>query len=137
MMVKKLHGADNVARQCSPTVIGKKGPLAAAFELSGHDYLSVCHIEHFGKVTEYDNMVELQKEFKRHRHIGPNDQFAILNVGDVVKELLESVKLKIWINDLEESDFPLHSGIYGYAEDDLLVPIVLSDMVAKTYKKIT
>lgn len=136
-MVKELPSNSNVTRQCTPTQISNGRPVPAAFELKGHDYLSVCHIEHFLKTSEVDNMLELQKEFISHRQIGPNDQFAVLNVGNIVKKILELVELKIWVNDLEEDAFPSHSGIYGYGEDDLDVPIVLSDAVDKMYKKLT
>lgn len=42
---------------------------------------------------------------------------------------MDVCKLAVWVEDLEDDEFPSHAGICGYTSADLDVAVVLSDMV--------
>ena len=50
-------------------------------------------------------------------------------MGDAKKTLMDVCKLAVWVEDLEDDEFPSHAGICGYTSADLDVAVVLSDMV--------
>ncbi len=106
-------------------------PLPAAFELREIDeYLSVNWLEHFGLPSMNNNMVLVREEFAKHHSVTVNGRFAVLNVGNAKRVVMEELGKMLCAKDLQEDDYPSHASIEGYtADDNDDVPIVLSEMV--------
>lgn len=128
-MPKELYDDSCVTRQCASSKVSNGRPMPAAFQLGSHEFLSVCWLEYFGMPNQKANMIKVQKEVAKHREIRAKDQFAVLNVYEIKKTLSDMYKLAVWIEDLEEDEFPSHTGIRGYTDADFDVAIILSDMV--------
>ena len=132
-MTRKNSDADHVARYCSKMLRDTDGtPLPASFELRRDgECLSVNWPEYFGVADVLDNMVKVRKTFSGHYSIGKNGRFAVLNVGNVSRTVMETLGLALCVKDLQEDDYPSHACVDGYTADDGDVPIVLAETVGK------
>lgn len=123
----------SIARHCNRMRVGEDGtPKPAAFQLreGKDDCLSVNYVECFDTPNFDDKMRAVQIEVNKQRQIR-NGVFAILDVGHVKRTVKEKLGISLTIEAY--LDYKSHTGICGYAADNLQVAQKLSEMVKKTY----
>ena len=104
--------------------------MSAAFiPKQDEEYLSVNWLEYFGE-TDLGAAVERVREVFRSKNyqVRPNGRFAVLNVGAAKTAVREGVGQSLHINHLPVDD-ESHSGIFGYASEDLAVAVELAALV--------
>ena len=128
----ELPDTDHVSRYCKPTTVGRDGlPMAAAFELrAGEDHLSVNWLEYFGAHVPEGAVERVRNAFEAKGYrLGRNGRFAALNVGDAKTAVSETVGGPARIQHLPVDDDESHSGVFGYAADDLAVAVAIKALV--------
>ena len=129
----ELPDADHVSRYCKPAAVGQDGlPIAAAFELRpGEDHLSVNWLEYFGAPNHEAAVDRVRNAFQAKGYrLSRNGRFAALNVGAVKAAVSETVDGPARIEHLPVNDDESHSGILGYAADDLAVAVAIKVLVS-------
>ena len=107
--------------------------MAAAFELrAGEDHLSVNWLEYFGVHAPEGGVDRVRNAFaaKGYR-LGRNGRFAALNAGDAKTAVSETAGGPARIQHLPVDDDESHSGIFGYATDDLAVAVAIKALVIR------
>ncbi len=113
-MTEPLSSDNPVARYCLASRLGKNNlPIPGAFEFrDGEKFLSSNWIEYFDMVDLESGMKKVRDEFGRHHSITSNGRFAVLNVGDAKKTVNSEYGIELEIEDLQEDDYPSHTGIW-------------------------
>ena len=128
-MTKPLCSYNHVARYCSATRLSNGFPMPAAFELrDDEDFLSSNWIEYFGMMDLELGMNKVREEVCKHHSTTENGRFAILNVGEAKKTISHKHGVELRIEDLEEKDYPSHTGIW-FPRDVLGIALALSEMI--------
>ena len=129
-MTKALCNDSHVARYCPFTRHQDEQPLPAAFELrNGEVFLSSNWIEYFDMPNLISGMRKVRVEFRKHHNMTKNGRFAVLDVGDTKKTIKSEHDTELLIEDLQDEDYPSHASINFSPEDNLVIPIILSEMV--------
>ena len=105
--------------------------MAAAFELrAGEDHLSVNWLEYFGAPNHEAAVGHVRNAFQAKGYrLGRNGRFAALNVGTVKAAVSETLDGPARIEHLPVDDDESHSGVFGYAADDLAVAVAIKALV--------
>lgn len=105
--------------------------MAAAFELrAGEDHLSVNWLEYFGVPNQEAAVGHVRNAFQAKGYrLGRNGRFAALNVGNVKAAVSETLDGPARIEHLPVDDDESHSGVFGYAADDLAVAVAIKALV--------
>ena len=106
--------------------------MATAFALRQDDtYLSVNWLEYFGEADVGAAVNMTRGVFRRKGYeVRPNGRFAVLGVGRAKMAGLLSLGRELRIERQPLPEDPSHSGIYGYAPDDLAVQVELQALVS-------
>ena len=106
--------------------------MAAAFELrAGEDHLSVNWLEYFGAQVPEAAVGHVRNAFAaKHYRLGRNGRFAVLNVGAATTAVSETVDGPARIEHLPVDNDESHSGVFGYAADDLAVAVAIKALVS-------
>ena len=107
--------------------------MAAAFELrAGEDHLSVNWLEYFGVHVPEGAVDRVRNAFEAKGYrLGRNGKFVALNVGDAKTAVSETVGGPARIQHLPVDADESHSGIFGYATDDLAVAVAIKALVIR------
>lgn len=97
----------------------------------GEDYLSVNWLEFFGMPDRATAVGEMREVFGASFDLRVSGRFAVLNVGDAVRRVLESTGYAVRAEHLPTDDNPSHAGIVGYSHDDAEVARTLAEMVRR------
>ena len=129
-MTKALCDESHVARYCTFSRLEDGHPLPAAFSIrSDEDFLSSNWIEYFDMTDLENGMKKVREEFQKHHSITKKGRFVVLNVGDTKKTIKIEHGTELWIEDLQEEDYPSHAGIWFPQEDNLVISTMLCEMV--------
>lgn len=121
--------AGNVTRYCKPSLLENGVPKSSAFERrSGEKYLSVHLLDFFKMHTEVENVIEVKKYMEKSFQFKPNGYFAVLNIEQSRKYILEESSSEIYYR---EEKLP-HCGIFHDA-DDLLIAQLLAECIQTNY----
>jgi hypothetical protein len=121
--------AGNVTRYCKPSLLENGVPKSSAFERrSGEKYLSVHLLDFFKMHTEVENVIEVKKYMEKSFQFKPNGSFAVLNIEQSRKYILEESSSEIYYR---EEKLP-HCGIFHDA-DDLLIAQLLAECIQTNY----
>ncbi len=108
-------------------------PTESSLSVNWLEYLAVS-----GRQAEIDELRRVFIEEKRYQ-LRPSGCFALLNVGEttdyVAAESLDSRRLRFVHEPVEEESChdPSHSGIHGYAHEDLVIAQLIVDTVTETH----
>ena len=107
--------------------------MAAAFELrANEDHLSVNWLEYFGAQVPEAAVGHVRRAFEAKGYrLGRNGRFAALNVGAAKTAVSETVGGPARIEHVPVDDDESHSGIFGYATDDLAVAVAIKALVIR------
>ena len=92
-------------------------------------FLSSNWIEYFDMPNLISGMRKVRVEFRKHHNMTKNGRFAVLDVGDTKKTIKSEHDTELLIEDLQDEDYPSHASINFSPEDNLVIPIILSEMV--------
>ncbi len=73
----------------------------------------------------------MRRVFGASFDLRPSGCFAVLNVGDAARRVLESTEYAVRAEHLPTDDNPSHAGIVGYLHDDAEVARMLAEMVRR------
>lgn len=108
-------------------------PMALAFELKGHDFLSVNWLEHFecDDIAEaIDRVREVLMRKLRIKRTGRIISLRVIDVKRVIYYHGSSVpKIELLCDD---EDDPSHCGIFGYTDSNELVATKLARLVMES-----
>ena len=126
---------DHVSRYCNFKSIDQstEKPLASAFELKGHRYLSVNWLEYFGSEELADNVDCVRRVLENKLEIKESGRIVSLRVVEAKQVISDcgSSAPKIELLNDDEND-PSHCGVFGYKDSDLLVATRLSRLVRES-----
>lgn len=131
---KPLPDEAHVSRYCRPGAVGQDGlPLVAAFQLKGgEDYLSVNWLEYFQALDQETAITHVREAFRTKSYgVRTNGRFVVLGVKDAKEAVSAVTGRPARVDHLPLKDDPSHSGIFGYAADDLAVAAELKALVGR------
>jgi len=135
MICTVIPDGHHVSRYCNPKSINQKTgkPLASAFELKGHSYLSVNWLEYF-KCDDLTEAVDRVREvLKSKLTIKRTGRIISLRVIDVKRVIFHDGSSDPRVELLhDDEDDPSHCGIFGYTDSDVLVATILARLVMES-----
>ncbi|MCY3999885.1 MAG: hypothetical protein OXF84_03630 [Bacteroidetes bacterium] len=107
-------------------------PLAGAFELKGHEFLSVNWLEHFECDDITDAIDQVREVLKSKLTIKQKGRIIKLRVAEVKGVIYHYGSFTPKIELLCDDEDPSHCGIYGYTDSDVLVATQLARLVMQS-----
>ena len=135
----KIPDSNHIARFCRPMQAPDGEIQATAFMLrKGEESLSVNWLEFFNCPTIESEITEIRNIYSSKLKVGPKARIAILNVGQVRKNVLveseDKRNIKVLHDPIEEVPLdPSHSGLYNLKQDDELIAELILETVLEDY----
>ena len=128
---------NHIARLCLPKHVDNEQIQATAFQLRppNEDFLSVNWLEFLNCQSRESEIEEMQKVYCAKLDVKPRAKIAVLNVGEVRKNVLtespDGRNLEVLQAPLMND--PSHSGIYNLKQDDELIAELILETVRESY----
>lgn len=142
MSLDKVPDKDHIARLCKPSQIQDGVIMAPAFMLRiDEGELSVNWLEILRYTDRENELVEIRNIYSKKFRVSKNARFAILNVGELCKNVfeespdnrtLEVLHTPIYNSDPEKED-QSHSEIFNLKYDDELIAELIIEAIQDTY----
>lgn len=135
-----IRDGHHVTRLCTTTKLNndQTRPIAAAFILNGHEYLSVNWVEYFGLPNREDAIEQIRQWLSRKLDLRPSYRLALLNVGDLIARVkadtLGTVILKVLHrpDEPEQKPDPSHAGIFDLPYQDKETMLRVADALVES-----